>query len=42
MLLILMHEIEGEKIYVQLFRENLHNVACKQPIVTYVATSTSS
>ena len=30
------------QLFSKLFRENLHNMACKQPITTYVATPTSS
>ena len=43
--LILMHGIEEKNLDVQLFsklfRDNLHNMACKQPIANYVATPTS-
>ena len=44
--LILMHGIDKKKLVVQLFSklfgENLHKMACKKPIATYVATPTSS
>ena len=42
MLLILMHGIDKKNLDVQLisklFRENLHNMACKKQIATYAAT----